>query len=77
MSYKKKTLMLMLIISVFCLFASFASAEVVYKDGTARIQGATHSLKHITNTYYLEIKHNISENRGRDNNLIWTVTPQR
>ena len=51
--------MLMLIISVFCLFASFASAEVVYKDGTARIQGATHSLKHITNTDYLEIKDGI------------------
>ncbi len=50
---------MLMIIAAFCVFASFASAEVVYKDGTARIQGASHNLKDIKNTEYLEIKDGI------------------
>src|SRR3989344_3437571 len=48
-----------LFIAVFCLVASFASAEVLYKDGNARIQSTTHNLKDIKDTDYLEIKDNI------------------
>lgn len=59
MSYNKRALMSILVIGIFCLLASAAQAEVVYKDGAARIQGATQDLKDIKDTSYLEIKDGI------------------
>jgi len=46
-------------VSVFFMLAHFASAEVVYKDGTARIQATTQNLMDIKDTNYLEIKNGV------------------
>lgn len=59
MTYNKRIFALVLVIALFFLSVNFASAVVVYQDGTARIHGATHSLKDITDTDYLEIEDGI------------------